>query len=151
MIQKVFAIIAVFLILLSIASCKPVKDETSIGQFFSLLKEARYDEALKLTEGNAESLMRKLTKEQSGEITGIVFKNLVLDKVSKDELLTSREKETRIYRAGYHVEVKDKDIHPEVKELLSKVGNGEALVYVNKKTGKIAGLIDLKGGVFVTL
>ena len=102
-----------------------------------MLNETRYDEALKLMEGNAESLMRKLTKEQSGEITGIVFKNLVLDKVSKDELLTSREKETRIYRAGYHVEVKDKDIHPEVKELLSKVGNGEALVYVNKKQEKL--------------
>lgn len=149
MIQKVFAIIAVFLILLFIAACKPVKDENTIRQFFSLLNETRYDKALKLTEGNAETMMRKLTKEQSGEVAGIVFGNLVLDKVSKDELLTSREKDSRIYRAGYHVEIKDKNIRPEVKELLSKIGNGEALVYINKKTGKIASLIDLKGGVFV--
>ncbi len=151
MIQRVFAAIAVFLILIFIAACKPVKDENTIRQVFSLLNETRYDEALKLMEGNAETLMRKLTKEQSGEIAGIVFKNLVLDKVSKDELLTSREKEARIYRAGYHIELKDKNIRPEVAELLSKVGNGEALVYVNKKTGKIASLIDLKGGVFVRL
>lgn len=151
MIRKVFAIIAVFLILLFIASCKPVKDENIIRQIFSLLNETRYDKALKLMEGNAETLMRKLTKEQSEEVAGIVFKNLVLDKVSKDELLTSREKDSRIYRAGYHIELKDKNIRPEVAELLSKVGNGEALVYINKKTGKIASLIDLKGGVFVAL
>ncbi|MDI6744330.1 MAG: hypothetical protein QMD07_03020 [Thermodesulfovibrionales bacterium] len=149
MIQKVFATIAVFLILLFIAACKPVKDESTIRQIFSLLNETRYDEALKLMEGNAETLMRKLTKEQSGEIVGIVFKNLVLDKVSKDELLTSREKDSRIYRAGYHLELKYKNMRQEVVELLSKVGNGEVLIYVNKKTGKIAGLIDLKGGVFV--
>lgn len=151
MIQKVFAIIAVSLILLSIASCKPARDENTIRQVFSLLNETRYDEALKLMEGTAETLMRKLTKEQSGEIAGIVFKNLVLDKVSKDELLTSKEKEARIYRADYHIEFKDKNIRPEVTELLSKVGNGEAIVYINKKTGKITSLIDLKGGVFVAL
>ena len=66
MIQKVFAAIAVSLILLFIAACKPVKNENTIRQVFSLLNETRYDEALKLTEGNAEILMRKLTKEQSG-------------------------------------------------------------------------------------
>ena len=137
MIQKVFAAIAVSLILLFIAACKPVKDENTIRQVFSLLNETRYDEALKLTEGNAEILMRKLTKEQSGEIASIVFRNLVLDKVSKDELLTSKEKEARIYRAGYRIELKDKNIRPEVAELLSKVGNGEALVYVNKKQERL--------------
>jgi hypothetical protein len=153
MAQKYFRIVIVIFLplLFFLSGCKPVRDENTIGRFFSLLKETRYDEALKLTEGNAETLMRKLTKEQSGKIAGIVFKNLVLDKVSKDELLTSGGKDARIYRAGYHIEVKDKDIHPEVKELLLKTGNGEALVYVNKKTGKIASLIDLEGGVFVKL
>jgi hypothetical protein len=151
MIQKVFAAVAVSIILLFIATCKPVKDENTIRQIFSLLNETRYDEALKLMEGNAETLVRKLTKEQPEEIAGIVFKNLVLDKVYKDELLTSREKDSRIYRAGYHIELKDKNIRQEVAELLSKVGNGEVLVYVNKETGKIAGLIDLKGGVFTAL
>ena len=56
MIQKVFAAIAVSLILLFIAACKPVKNENTIRQVFSLLNETRYDEALKLTEGNAEIL-----------------------------------------------------------------------------------------------
>ncbi len=151
MIRKVFTPISVFLILLFMAACKPVKDENTIRQFFTLLNETKYDEALKLTEGNAEILMRELTKGQSADVAAIVFKNLVLDKVSKDELLTSMEKEARIYKAGYHLELKDKNIRPEVEELLSKVGNGEALVYVNKKTGKITSLIDLKGGVFVAL
>jgi len=133
------------------AACKPVKDENTIRQFFTSLNETKYDEALKLTEGNAEILMRELTKGQPADVAAIIFKNLVLDKVSKDELLTSMEKEARIYKAGYHIELKDKNIRKEVEELLSKVGNGEALVYVNKKTGKISSLIDLKGGIFVRL
>lgn len=151
MIRKVFAAVSVFLILLFMAACKPVKDENTIRQFFTSLNETKYDEALKLTQGSAEILMRELTKGQSADVAAIVFKNLVLDKVFKEELLTSMEKEARIYKAGYHIELKDKNIRKEVEELLSKVGNGEALVYVNKKTGKISSLIDLKGGIFVRL
>ena len=55
------------------------------------------------------------------EIAGIVFRNLVLDKVSKDELLTSKEKEARIYRAGYHIELKDKNIRPKWRNCFQRL------------------------------
>jgi|GEM_PF-2172000 len=143
-------VVIVLPLLFLLGSCKPVRDENTIGQFFSLLRETKYDEALKLTEGKAGMLMRKITKEQSQEIADIVFKSLVLAGVSRDELLMSKEKDARVYRAGYRLELKDEAINPEVKKLLSKIGNGEVLVYINKKTGKISSLIDLKGGVFVS-
>lgn len=129
--------------------CKIRKDEDTVIRFFSLLKESKYDESLKLTEGGAETLMKKLTKEQPEEIANIVFKNMILEKVSIDDLLTSQETESIVYRANYRFVLKEDGIKPDANELLIRTKGGEVIVYINKKTSKIKSLIDLKGGVFV--
>jgi len=93
--------------------------------------------------------MKKLTKEQPEEIANIVFKNMILEKVSIDDLLTSQETESIVYRANYRFVLKEDGIKPDAKELLIRTKGGEVIVYINKKTSKIKSLIDLKGGVFV--
>lgn len=145
-------IIAIVILLLPffITGCKPLKDEERIKLFFSFLCTSRYDEALKLTEDGAKDLLKKLTKDTPQEITDAVFKNLALGRVLKDELMTSQEKKLRVYRVNYHIVVKkNSGIASEVEKLLSDIKTGEIIVCINKKTGKIKSIVDLKGNVFV--
>lgn len=119
-------------------SCARRDGENTIRQFFSLLNATEYNAVLALTEGNAERIMKKITKEQPQEIVDIVFENLILDKISKDELLASLEKESWVFRVNYHLKLEDRDnnINPEMKRALMQIKNGEASFYINKKTKK---------------
>lgn len=145
--------VSIIIFIQLIVSCQnnEEKDKLLISTFFIKLSKVEIENAIKYTDREAKELFSQIDKELSSEVKKIIFSNLKLVSVEKEDTYygdynIKRNQRANVYRVKYSCNIQVNSDSEEIKKMIEDAKNGEALFFI--ENGKIVNIVDIKGGVF---